>query len=189
MEQVSSWKSHGGVQGVYTHASTQTATTMTFSAFVPDHVPGEKLPVLWYLSGLTCTHANVTEKGEYRTACAEHGIVFVAPDTSPRGPDVPDDPEGLWDFGQGDGAADESTASHAHVSYSDPGTYTATLTVEDGNGGVFEDEFEIVVTGVAPRVQATATPTSGRAPLVVSLGGSAEDDIALLVTRTAAVGA
>jgi S-formylglutathione hydrolase len=51
--------------------------------------------VLWYLSGLTCTHANVTEKGEYRAACAEHGMIFVAPDTSPRGEGVPDDPEAL----------------------------------------------------------------------------------------------
>ncbi len=101
MEQISSWKSHGGMQGVYTHASTQTATTMTFSAFVPDYVPGEKLPVLWYLSGLTCTHANVTEKGEYRKACAERRIVFIAPDTSPRGSDVPDDQD--YAFGQGAG--------------------------------------------------------------------------------------
>jgi len=59
------------------------------------------LPVLWYLSGLTCTHANVTEKGEFRAACAEQGIIFVAPDTSPRGDDVPDD-EG-YDFGKGAG--------------------------------------------------------------------------------------
>jgi S-formylglutathione hydrolase len=58
---------------------------------------------VWYLSGLTCTHANVTEKGEFRAACAEHGLIFVAPDTSPRGPEVPDDPDGLWDFGQGAG--------------------------------------------------------------------------------------
>ncbi|MCE7797804.1 S-formylglutathione hydrolase [Sphingobium sufflavum] len=101
MEQVSSWKSHGGTQGVYTHASTATGTPMTFSIFVPDHAPGAKLPVLWYLSGLTCTHANVTEKGEYRAACAEHGIIFIAPDTSPRGDDVPDD-DG-WDFGKGAG--------------------------------------------------------------------------------------
>jgi S-formylglutathione hydrolase len=55
------------------------------------------------LSGLTCTHANVTEKGEYRAACAEHGLIFVAPDTSPRGPDVPGDPAGSWDFGLGAG--------------------------------------------------------------------------------------
>lgn len=101
MEQVSAWKSHGGTQQVHRHVSAATGTTMTFAVFVPDHAPGAKLPVLWYLSGLTCNHANVTEKGEYRAACAEHGIVFVAPDTSPRGDEVPDD-EG-WDFGQGAG--------------------------------------------------------------------------------------
>ncbi|WP_126176254.1 S-formylglutathione hydrolase [Tsuneonella rigui] len=101
MEQVSANRSHGGTQGVYTHQSSATGTPMTFSVFVPDHAPGTKLPVLWYLSGLTCTHANVTEKGEFRAACAEHGVIFVAPDTSPRGADVPDDP--AYDFGQGAG--------------------------------------------------------------------------------------
>lgn len=101
MEQVSAWRSHGGTQGVYTHQSASTGTPMTFSVFVPDHAPGARLPVLWYLSGLTCTHANVTEKGEFRAACARHGIIFVAPDTSPRGDLVPDD-EG-YDFGQGAG--------------------------------------------------------------------------------------
>jgi len=101
METASTNKAHGGTQGVYTHQSTETGTSMTFSVFVPDHAPGARLPVLWYLSGLTCTHANVTEKGEYRAKCAEHGIVFVAPDTSPRGDDVPDD-DG-WDFGKGAG--------------------------------------------------------------------------------------
>ena len=103
METLSEVRSHGGTQGVYKHASDATKTDMVFSVFVPDHAQGARLPVLWYLSGLTCTHANVTEKGEYRAACAEAGIIFVAPDTSPRGPDVPDDPEGLWDFGQGAG--------------------------------------------------------------------------------------
>ena len=58
---------------------------MTFSVYVPPHPDGAKLPVVWYLSGLTCTHANVTEKGEFRSACAELGLIFVAPDTSPRG--------------------------------------------------------------------------------------------------------
>lgn len=101
MEQLSANRSHGGVQGVYTHASTATGTPMTFSVFVPDHAPGARLPVLWYLSGLTCTHANVTEKGDYRAACAKAGIVFIAPDTSPRGDGVPDDP--AYDFGQGAG--------------------------------------------------------------------------------------
>lgn len=74
---------------------------MTFSVFVPPHEEGARLPVLWFLSGLTCTHANVTDKGEFRRACADHGIIFVAPDTSPRGEDVPDD--AAWDFGQGAG--------------------------------------------------------------------------------------
>jgi S-formylglutathione hydrolase len=101
MEQVSANRSHGGTQGVYTHHSAETGTAMTFSVFVPDHAPGETLPVLWYLSGLTCTHANVTEKGEYRAACAQHHVILVAPDTSPRGDDVPDDE--AYDFGKGAG--------------------------------------------------------------------------------------
>jgi S-formylglutathione hydrolase len=104
LETVSEVKSHGGVQGVYRHASAATGTDMTFSVFMPPQPErGEPLPVLWYLSGLTCTHANVTEKGEYRAACAEQGIIFIAPDTSPRGNGVPDDSEAAWDFGLGAG--------------------------------------------------------------------------------------
>ncbi len=117
IETVSTNKAHGGVQGVYKHTSAATGTEMTFSVFVPDHAPNEKLPVLWYLSGLTCTHANVTEKGEYRAACAEQGTIFVAPDTSPRGDDVPDD-EG-YDFGKGAGfyvdATEEPWATHFNM--------------------------------------------------------------------------
>ncbi len=101
METVSQARAHGGMQGVYRHDSAETGTPMTFSVFVPQHAPGETLPVLWYLSGLTCTHANVTDKGEYRAACAEHGVILIAPDTSPRGEGVPD-AEG-YDFGQGAG--------------------------------------------------------------------------------------
>jgi len=101
LEQVSLNKAFGGEQGVWQHASAQTGTAMRFSVFVPDHKPGQKLPVLWYLSGLTCTHANVTEKGDYRRACARHGIIFVAPDTSPRGEGVADDE--AYDLGQGAG--------------------------------------------------------------------------------------
>lgn len=101
METLSTNRSHGGAQGVYRHASSATGTDMTFAVFVPEHAPGAKLPVLWYLSGLTCTHANVTEKGEYRAACAEQGVIFVAPDTSPRGEGVADD--SAYDLGQGAG--------------------------------------------------------------------------------------
>ena len=114
MEVLSTNRSFDGTQGVYRHDSAATGTPMTFAVYVPDHTPGARLPVLWYLSGLTCTHANVMEKGEYRAACAEHGIVFVAPDTSPRGEDVADVPE--YDFGQGAGfyvdATQEPWAKH-----------------------------------------------------------------------------
>jgi S-formylglutathione hydrolase len=96
-------RSHGGVQGVYKHASRETRTDMTFSVYVPPHREGARLPVVWYLSGLTCTHANVTEKGEFRGACAELGLIFVAPDTSPRGDSVPGDPSNAYDFGLGAG--------------------------------------------------------------------------------------
>ncbi|HEX8442381.1 MAG TPA: S-formylglutathione hydrolase [Allosphingosinicella sp.] len=102
MDTLSVTRSHGGTQHVVKHRSDATGTDMTFSVFVPPQADeGALCPVIWYLSGLTCTHANVTEKGEYRRACAELGLIFVAPDTSPRGPDVPDDP--AYDFGQGAG--------------------------------------------------------------------------------------
>jgi S-formylglutathione hydrolase len=109
LEATSLWKSHGGTQGVYTHLSETCACPMTFAVFVPPHEPGSKLPVLWYLSGLTCTHANVMEKGEYRKAAAELGLIIVCPDTSPRGegvPDVADD----WKLGCGAGFYLDATA-------------------------------------------------------------------------------
>ena len=103
IETVSLNRSHGGVQGVYKHNSRETGTGMTFSVYVPPQQDAAKLPVVWYLSGLTCTHANVTEKGEVRRACAELGLIFVAPDTSPRGEGVPGDPASAYDFGLGAG--------------------------------------------------------------------------------------
>ncbi|EQA96764.1 S-formylglutathione hydrolase [Sphingobium baderi LL03] len=116
IETVSSNKSYGGIQGVYRHKSKETGMEMTFSVFVPPFDDGARLPVVWYLSGLTCTHANVTEKGEFRRVCAERGLIFVAPDTSPRGDGVPDDPAGAYDFGSGAGfyvdATQEPFARH-----------------------------------------------------------------------------
>jgi len=102
MEEVSTARSRGGVQGVYRHQSLATDCAMTFSVFVPPQAARAPAPVVWYLSGLTCTCANVTEKGEFRAAAAEHGLIVVAPDTSPRGDDIPDDPDD-WRFGQGAG--------------------------------------------------------------------------------------
>lgn len=119
LETVSTNTAFGGVQGVYKHSSVATGTEMTFSVFVPPHAPGDKLPVVWYLSGLTCTHANVTDKGEYRKACAELGLIFVAPDTSPRGEGVADDADGAYDFGLGAGfyvdATEEPYAQHYNM--------------------------------------------------------------------------
>ncbi|NQZ46219.1 MAG: S-formylglutathione hydrolase [Erythrobacter sp.] len=110
MEVLSQVRAFGGTQGVYSHTSEATGTQMTFAVFVPDHQPGARLPVLTYLSGLTCTHANVMEKGEYRAACAKHGIIFVAPDTSPRGEDVPDASD-EYDFGKGAGFYVDATCA------------------------------------------------------------------------------
>ena len=92
----------GGMQGVFSHQSEATGTEMTFAVFVPPQAIGEKRPVLWYLSGLTCTHANVMEKGEYRRMAAELGLITVCPDVSPRGNDVADELTN-WKMGKGAG--------------------------------------------------------------------------------------
>ena len=102
IETVSTSRAHGGVQGVYRHMSRETKTAMTFAVFVPPHGAGAKLPVVWYLSGLTCTHANCMDKGEYRRLASELGLMLVLPDTSPRGDEVPDEPDN-WQFGKGAG--------------------------------------------------------------------------------------
>ncbi len=102
MKTVSTALSHGGVQGVYSHASESCACDMTFAVFVPPKAKERPCPVVWYLSGLTCTHQNVMDKGEYRRLAAELGLIIVCPDTSPRGPDVPDEKDN-WQFGCGAG--------------------------------------------------------------------------------------
>lgn len=144
LDTVSTEKSHGGVQGVYKHDSVVTGTEMTFSVFVPPHDKGAKLPVIWYLSGLTCTHANVTDKGEFRQACAELGLIFVAPDTSPRGEGVPDDPQGAYDFGLGAGfylnATQEPFARHYrmrdYVETELPGIIATNFPADMGRQGI-----------------------------------------------------
>ena len=114
MDHISTSLCHGGEQQVWRHESRATGTPMTFAAFVPTHEKGAKLPVLWWLSGLTCTHENAMVKCEYKAACQEHGIVFICPDTSPRGEGVPDHED--YDFGQGAGfyvnATQEPWAEH-----------------------------------------------------------------------------
>jgi S-formylglutathione hydrolase len=101
MRVVSENKCFGGVQGVYTHASDATGCDMTFGLFLPAEAESAPVPVLWYLSGLTCTHENAMTKAGAQRWAAEHGIALVFPDTSPRGADVADDP--AYDLGQGAG--------------------------------------------------------------------------------------
>jgi len=101
METVSTNRAFGGTQGVYRHESETCHCPMTFAVYLPPQAEHGPCPVLWYLSGLTCTHANVMEKGEYRRAAAEAGIIVVCPDTSPRGDGVADDEN--YDLGQGAG--------------------------------------------------------------------------------------
>ncbi len=106
------------MQQVWRHASRETGTEMTFSIFLPPQAfdaGAAALPVIWYLSGLTCTHANVMEKGEYRATCAELGLIFIAPDSSPRGPGVPDDK--AYDFGQGAGFYVDATQAPYAANY------------------------------------------------------------------------
>ncbi|PHP65078.1 S-formylglutathione hydrolase [Zhengella mangrovi] len=102
MKILSQNKSHGGMQGVYSHESETCKCEMTFAVFLPPQAAERPCPVVWYLSGLTCTHANVMEKGEYRRKAAELGLIVVCPDTSPRGDDVPNEATN-WQFGSGAG--------------------------------------------------------------------------------------
>lgn len=113
---VSEVKSHGGTQGVYTHPSQICGCDMTFAAFVPAAGENTSLPVLWYLSGLTCTHANVMEKGEYRRLAEELGLIVICPDTSPRGDSIADEPDN-WQIGTGAGFYVDATEAPWSTNY------------------------------------------------------------------------
>jgi S-formylglutathione hydrolase len=101
MDTVSENACFGGTQGVYTHASAATGGDMTFGLFLPVEAKDGPVPVLWYLSGLTCTHENAMTKAGAQAWAAEQGLALVFPDTSPRGEGVADDP--AYDLGQGAG--------------------------------------------------------------------------------------
>ena len=101
MQTVSENACFGGVQGVYTHASAATGCDMTFGVFLPEEARDMNVPVLWYLSGLTCTHENAMVKAGAQAWAAQAGIALIFPDTSPRGDDVADDD--AYDLGKGAG--------------------------------------------------------------------------------------
>ena len=93
----------GGTVGFYRHDATETGCSMQFAVFVPPQAKEGPVPVLTYLAGLTCTEETFMTKGGAQRVAAELGLMLVAPDTSPRGEDVPGDPDGGWDFGYGAG--------------------------------------------------------------------------------------
>ncbi len=104
IELISANKSFGGWHKRYRHRSTATACDMTFAIYLPPQADqGQPLPVAYWLSGLTCTDENFMQKAGAQRVAAELGLVIVAPDTSPRGEGVPDDPDGAYDFGMGAG--------------------------------------------------------------------------------------
>jgi S-formylglutathione hydrolase len=107
----------GGTQTTYRHESLQTRTAMRFAVFEPERAAGTKLPVLWFLSGLTCTEENFTAKAGAQRVAAELGLMLIAPDTSPRGEQVPGDPQGAYDFGLGAGFYVDATQAPYAANY------------------------------------------------------------------------
>ncbi|HIF9437755.1 TPA: S-formylglutathione hydrolase [Photobacterium damselae] len=104
LENISCNKSAGGWHKQYTHHSEVLSCDMRFAIFLPPQTAtGKKVPVLYWLSGLTCTDENFMQKAGAQRIAAELGIAIVAPDTSPRGENVPDDENGTYDFGLGAG--------------------------------------------------------------------------------------
>jgi len=144
MERVSTNKSFGGLHKRFRHNSQSLNCEMTFAIYLPPQAEkvGSKLPVLYWLSGLTCTDENVMQKAGAQRVAAELGLIIVAPDTSPRGENVPDDPEGVWDFGKGAGfylnATQEPWAQHYrmydYVTQELPALIEANFPVSDKRG-------------------------------------------------------
>jgi S-formylglutathione hydrolase len=119
IETISETGCFGGTMGFYRHASAANNCDMQFSVFVPPQAADGKVPVITYLSGLTCTEENFMAKAGAQRYAAELGLILVAPDTSPRGDEVPDDPDGAYDFGLGAGmyvnATEEPWSKHYHM--------------------------------------------------------------------------
>lgn len=103
LTEVSANRCFGGVQKRFHHASTTTDCEMHFSVFLPPEAEHQKVPAIYWLSGLTCTDENFVHKAGAQQYAARYGVALIAPDTSPRGEHVPDDADGAWDFGKGAG--------------------------------------------------------------------------------------
>jgi S-formylglutathione hydrolase len=144
-EVVSRARCFGGEQRILRHASAETGTEMRFAAFVPPQaLAGAKVPVVWFLAGLTCTEENFTVKAGAQRVAAELGLLLVAPDTSPRGEGVPDDPDKAYDFGLGAGfyvdATQEPWARHyrmrSYIEQELPALVAAELPADPARQGI-----------------------------------------------------
>lgn len=148
---ISEQRLFGGRQWVFTHESEVLGCTMTFGLFEPPQAQTGPVPMLIWLSGLTCNHENFMTKAGAQRVAAELGMALVMPDTSPRGADVPDDPAGAYDFGLGAGfylnATAEPYARHYQM------------------GSYIEDELPAVL-GDRPTLDASRVALSGH-----SMGG------------------
>ncbi|MEZ5770806.1 S-formylglutathione hydrolase [Defluviimonas denitrificans] len=142
MQTVSENKCFGGIQGVYSHASDACGCDMTFGLFLPEEAQDGPVPVLWYLSGLTCTHENAMVKAGAQAWAAEYGVALVFPDTSPRGEGVANDE--AYDLGQGAGfyvnATEKPWAPHFrmwdYVAEELPRIVTANFAVDEARQGI-----------------------------------------------------
>ncbi|NMG31414.1 S-formylglutathione hydrolase [Aromatoleum evansii] len=143
LENLSCQKSFGGWLKRYRHRSRTLGCDMTFAVYLPPQAEqGGRLPVLYWLSGLTCTDENFMQKAGAQRVAAELGLVIVAPDTSPRGADVPGDPDGAWDFGLGAGFYLNATEApwsrhyrmHDYVVEELPALVEASFPVSDARG-------------------------------------------------------
>lgn len=145
VEKLSESRCFGGRQQQWTHEAETTACAMQFSIFLPEHAEVEPVPVLYWLSGLTCTDENFTQKAGAQRYAAEAGVAIVAPDTSPRGEGVPDDPDGAYDFGLGAGFYVNATQApwSAHYRMYDyvveelPRLVAANFPVDGDRAGIF----------------------------------------------------
>ncbi|NTE86373.1 S-formylglutathione hydrolase [Agrobacterium rubi] len=144
MKIISQNTAFGGMQGVFAHDSEVTNCEMTLAVYVPPKAIEEPCPVVWYLSGLTCTHANVMDKGEYRRMASELGLIVVCPDTSPRGNDVADELTN-WQMGKGAGfyldATEKPWADHyqmySYITQELPALVSQQFRVDMSRQGIF----------------------------------------------------
>ncbi len=143
IETLKTIRMHGGTQGVYAHQSSETDCRMEFAVYEPPVAADGPLPVLYWLSGLTCTWANFTEKAGAQRYAAEHGVIIVAPDTSPRGVNIPGEDES-YDFGSGAGfyvdASQEPWRTHyrmySYITKELPGLINEHFPVDEARVGI-----------------------------------------------------